>query len=471
MGPYDSRGASAGRSIVSTAPRPSTGGSRTRSPSIARHSSRDTYRPSPLPSPVGRSRAALEPAEQPVAVVLVDARAVVLDRDLDPRRRARRPATRASTPLRLPYFTALSRIAHRTWSSWSASASASQPSLVSSSVNGTSAAPSASHVAARGRAGDEDLLPRPQRAGLDPADGQQLADHPAEPVRLLGDDPEPPVRPLRLELLRVAADAGERRLEVVRDAAQEVVLRLVELDQPAVLVLDPRVQLGVADRRRDLDREQLQQVLSARSQRRVAGRCPTITPRTWPAATSSARTGMGSPGTTSSLGISRGSTSSSAQSIMPNARRASSAARAAMSSGRWSRVIDSSASRIRRSSTFRRWRSRARRLWLSASRLNSSSPGSSSGRPEVARGDPVDRARDGAQRRRRGRPRSRRRAGPRTRPRPRSPAAGRGTPSESALLPAPVTSSTTIPNPASGSTAAATSPSVRRVRNPSPTPR
>ena len=104
--------------------------------------------------------------------------------------------------------------------------------------------------AARARPGEHDLDPGPQRARLDPAHRQQLADHPRQPVGLLGDDPEAPVRRVRRQLLRVAADARERRLEVVRHAAQEVVLGLVELDQAPVLVLDPRVQLGVADRRR-----------------------------------------------------------------------------------------------------------------------------------------------------------------------------------------------------------------------------
>ena len=109
--------------------------------------------------------------------------------------------------------------------------------------------------------GREHLDARTQRARLDPAHRQQLADHPRQAVRLLGDDPEAPVGRVRGQLLRIAADARERRLEVVRDAAQEVVLRLVEVPQAPVLVLHPRVQLRVPDRRRHLDREQLQQVL------------------------------------------------------------------------------------------------------------------------------------------------------------------------------------------------------------------
>ena len=116
---------------------------------------------------------------------------------------------------------------------------------------------------------------------------------------------------------------------------------------------------------------------SARSQWRVAGRWPTTTPSCSPEATRLARIGTGSPGTVSSVGISRGSTSSSAQSIIPNATRAWSAARRTTASGRSSRLVASSATTIWRSSRLRRPRSRARRLWLSASRLNSSSPGSS----------------------------------------------------------------------------------------------
>ena len=63
------------------------------------------------------------------------------------------------------------------------------------------------------------------------------------------------------ELLGVGPDARQRRLEVVADAAQEVVLRRVELEELGVLRLDLGEQLGVPDRDRDLAREQLEQVL------------------------------------------------------------------------------------------------------------------------------------------------------------------------------------------------------------------
>ena len=116
---------------------------------------------------------------------------------------------------------------------------------------------------------------------------------------------------------------------------------------------------------------------SARSQRRVAGRCPVTTPMVASPTPSAARTGTGSPGTSSSAGISRGSTSMTSQSIIPNTPRASWAARRAMTAGGSSRVIAWSTSRRRRSSALRRARSRARRFWLSARRLISSSPGSS----------------------------------------------------------------------------------------------
>ena len=76
--------------------------------------------------------------------------------------------------------------------------------------------------------GREHLQPRAQRPGLDAADGQELADHAREAVDLLGHDVQPPVGPFGCQLLGVAADAGQRGLQVVRDAAQEVVLGLVE---------------------------------------------------------------------------------------------------------------------------------------------------------------------------------------------------------------------------------------------------
>ena len=158
------------------------------------------------------------------------------------------------------------------------------------------------------------------------------------------------------ELLGVAADARERRLEVVADAAQEVVLRRVELDEPAVLGLDLGEQLGVADRDRDLAREQLEQVLvgalPAPRRRQVPDEHAEVLARR---PRSSARTGTGSPGTTSSIGISRGSTSSTPAVDHPERARRARRRRGARGTRAARRgVIDSIASRIRPSSSFRR---------------------------------------------------------------------------------------------------------------------
>ena len=230
---------------------------------------------------------------------------------------------RRRSAVRPPYLTALSSSAHSTWSSWSrVGERRASPRSRRRARTARPSTPSASHVRRTRAAGRDDLDPRPQRARLDPAHGQQLADHPRQPVGLLGDDPEAAVRRVRRQLLGVAADARERRLEVVRDAAQEVVLGLVEARAGAGSGPRPRVQLGVADGRGHLDREQLEQVLvralPAAGRRQVARRRRRARS---PAATRSARTGTGSPGTTSSVGISRGSTSSSSQSIIPNATR------------------------------------------------------------------------------------------------------------------------------------------------------
>ena len=67
-----------------------------------------------------------------------------------------------------------------------------------------------------------------------------------------------------VQLLGVGTDAGERRLEVVADPAQEVVLRGIELDQLAVLGLHGREQLRIPDGRRHRVGEQLEQVLVGR---------------------------------------------------------------------------------------------------------------------------------------------------------------------------------------------------------------
>ncbi len=102
---------------------------------------------------------------------------------------------------------------------------------------------------------------RVDRARLEPRDGQQLPDHPRQALGLFGDDAESLVGPVELELLGVRADARQRCLEAVADAAQEVVLGRVELEELRILGCDLAEQLGVADRHRKLAGEQLQEVL------------------------------------------------------------------------------------------------------------------------------------------------------------------------------------------------------------------
>ena len=124
-----------------------------------------------------------------------------------------------------------------------------------------------------------DLAPGVERPGLEPGHGQQLADHPAT-----GDPDCSAMIPSRrsgrsfCDLVGVGADARQRRLEVVTDAAEEVVLRGIELEELGVLGLDRGEQLGVADRDGDLARKEFEEVLVGASQARVAGRWPTSTP-------------------------------------------------------------------------------------------------------------------------------------------------------------------------------------------------
>ena len=86
-------------------------------------------------------------------------------------RRRRRPRRRDLDRIgdRSPYFTALSSSAHSTWSSWSTSATASQPADRSSSVERDAVAPSASHArrtrGARARRPRSAVGGRPTRAG------------------------------------------------------------------------------------------------------------------------------------------------------------------------------------------------------------------------------------------------------------------------------------------------------------------
>ncbi len=60
-------------------PPPGLAGSRTRSPPIARHSSRETYRPESAAAVGGRIAAALEAGEQPIAVRVRDPGPAVAD--------------------------------------------------------------------------------------------------------------------------------------------------------------------------------------------------------------------------------------------------------------------------------------------------------------------------------------------------------------------------------------------------------
>ena len=109
----------------------------------------------------------------------------------------------------------------------------------------------------------EDVGGRPGRLRFEPADEQQLLDHPRQPVGLVRDDRQPRVGLLigRRERLGVRPDRGQRRLQVVADAAQEVVLDLAQLAQLDVLLLDLGEQLGVADGDADLAGVQVEQGL------------------------------------------------------------------------------------------------------------------------------------------------------------------------------------------------------------------
>ena len=322
--------------------------------------------------------------------------------------------------------------------------------------------------AGRGR---EHLQPGPQRPGLDPAHGQQLADHPRQPVGLLRDDPEAAVRGLRGQLLGVAADAGQRGLEVVRDAPEEVVLGLVQAQRAAGSGPPPARTAGRCGGRR---RPRWRTAPAGPGRPAPSGAWPAGAPRPRRAGCRPPRApparAPGRPGTTSSTGISRGSTSRISQSIIPKASRAWAPAWSAIASGRSRRVIPSRASRIRRSSRFLRSRFPASRLWLSARRLNSSSPGSSR---RVARSPAETRSTDEAIARR-GAPRSAARiAASRTANTTATATANRRTRVRlelaSPVAPAaPVARMTTMPKAATGRTAATMRPSVRRVRKPSP---
>ena len=278
----------------------------------------------------------------------------------------------------------------------------------------------------------------------------------------------PPVRGLGRQLLRVAADARERRLEVVRDAAEEVVLGLVQRQEPRVLVLHPGVQLGVADGRGDLDREQLEQVLvgpfPAPRRRQVAHGDAQHLPR-------GREDGPHRPRLAGHDLLVRDLPGIHEPDVAvdhPEGRP-----------GALARVPGQDV----RPLVERRCRECVEDLpQLPVPPLQD--PGEpvvalgqaaelvvagqvQRGR-EVARGHPLDRAARSPAAARTGPRRAPPRAARRTRRRPRPRAAAPARPSCSPWSAAPVTSRTTTPNPATGRTAAAISPSVSRVRKPSP---
>ena len=198
--------------------------------------------------------------------------------------------------------------------------------------------------------------------------------------------------------------------------------------QPPVLVLDPRVQLGVADRRADLDREQLEQVLvgalPAAGRRQVPGRDAEHLARGGELAPGPGSARRGRPPRSGS----RAGRRAAARSRSSRTRLApASADRPAIASGRSWSSIDSSATRIRRSS---------RVAPLEVARQPVVAVGEAAelvvagqlerrarGRPPT----PGRRTRRSPAAAPRGRPRARPPAARRTRPRPRSRAAGRGT--------------------------------------------
>ena len=239
-------------------------GSRTRSPPIARHSSRETYRPRPLPSSGARV--------SPPRTNRPNSRAAVGVRRRPGRRRAIVSADRlvggssatmsTLTGVRPPYFTALSSSAQRTWSSWSASAMASQPSDGRRARTGRRPRRPAPPTPAGRAAASETTSPagaaRRTRAASRSAAGGPSGDSRSDCSAMI---PRRRSGRSSSELVGVGADAGQRRLEVVADAAEEVVLGRIELEQLGVLGLDLGEQLGVPDGDRDLAREQLEEVL------------------------------------------------------------------------------------------------------------------------------------------------------------------------------------------------------------------
>ena len=305
--------------MLNDAPWPATGGSSTRSPPIARHSSRETYSPSPDPSspdPSGRrshrrsAGAALEPAEQPLAIRLRDAAAPVGDGQPQ-LRDVRRRDDRDDLDRHWPALAVLDGVVEE------------RPQHLVELVRVGDGQPAVGAVVEgrtprrRRRAPPTPSGPAPPSAttsarGLKAPDSRRVTVRSWRTIRDSRSDCSAMIPSRRsgrssLELLGMGADAGQRRLEVVADAAQELVLRRVELDELGVLRLDLGEQLGVADRDRDLAREQLEQVLVGAlpaTASRAAGRTAPRGPP--PPARRTARSGRDSPGTTSSIGIVRG---------------------------------------------------------------------------------------------------------------------------------------------------------------------
>src|SRR5215213_9060845 len=196
-----------------------------------------THRPAELagyeqaetgPLRAGARRASLVALEDAVAVFRADPRAFVRDRDhelarLRPRRHGgvnRRSAAvpRAVVEQRPEDLVELVRVCDR------------KPTVgvvaeVEGDVGGAERVPGATNPRRQGK----DLRRGLQRAGFEARHGDQLADDPVQAVGLLDDDREPRVRPLRAQDLRVRPDARQRRLEVVADPPEELVLRLVKL--------------------------------------------------------------------------------------------------------------------------------------------------------------------------------------------------------------------------------------------------
>ena len=125
------------------------------------------------------------------------------------------------------------------------------------------------------------------------------------------------------ELLGVAADARERRLEVVADAAQEVVLRRVELESCGFWASTWANSWALRIAAATSLANSSSRSWSARSQRRVAGRCPTTTPSSSPAGDEVGADGHRIAGDALLDGDRRaGRRGARAQSIIPNAPRA-----------------------------------------------------------------------------------------------------------------------------------------------------